>query len=82
MPDLRVEKLIVAGANIEPRGATLPRSTLEWWAQNLIKTIEDAGLILSLPPAPGQHSPACAHPHGNTCHPACPTCHGTEILHV
>jgi hypothetical protein len=49
---------------------------------SVISDVEAAGLILSLPPAPGQHSPACAHPHGNTCHPACPTCHGTEILHV
>jgi hypothetical protein len=24
------------------------------------------------------HSPGCAHPHGNTCHPACPTCHGID----
>jgi hypothetical protein len=49
-----------------------------WLAMSVISDVEAAGLILSLPPAPGQHSPACAHPHGNTCHPACPTCYGVE----
>jgi hypothetical protein len=65
---------------------TIPQDQISKLALNVYKKLNSEGYVIcwhtifedAEKTLTTGHSPGCAHPHGSTCHPACPTCHGID----